>query len=324
MATLPNPNDKASSSTGSSETQLSQVRELTDYLAVSLCGEPPQQRLPYDALVRCAFGWPVVAERERELLSIVDRYAEAQINDHPYLYKDEAALWQEVPGQPRQLTGAGVAVALEAWCQNSLNHPARYSADDHTALRFWRCHAAHIIRQVFASSLTTLPAHLAGDAASLQHQLRMSNQHFRECFRSYAADHNHRLPDYNRQRYAPRFSRIQAYGLQPPAPSDHSGQPTVFFLPATQILTHMQKYFRSSTMFEEHAWRSTDAYLKYAQFTNIVLLNLCGVVMRQITTLFRIHEAATAAAASTTRDSDALFMKVDDIYELQTLNRYKR
>ena len=48
-----------------------------------------------------------------------------------------------------------------------------------------------------------------------------------------------------------------------------------------------------------------------------MLLNLCGEVMRQITTLIRIHEAATAAT-STTRDLDPLFMKVDDIYELQT------
>jgi hypothetical protein len=53
----------------------------------------------------------------------------------------------------------------------------------------------------------------------------------------------------------------------------------------------MQRYFRSSTAFEEQRWRSVDAYNSYAQFTNIMLLNLCREVVRQLSTMFRIRAA---------------------------------
>jgi hypothetical protein len=289
---------------------LSHVRKWINQLEASLCGQSPQQRLPYEALLRYTFDWLLPPERAGELLSIVVRYAKTQIKDHPLLYEDEAALWELLPNEPRQLTGAGVLVTVEAWCQDSHHRPAQYSADEHTTLRFWRCHAAHIIRQVFASSVSSLPAQLVGDQASMQLQLRMSTQHFRDCFRSYVPDHAPRLSDYHRQRYAPRFRRIQAYGLQPAVPG---GQPTVFFLPATEILTHMQHYFASNEMFAERNWRSPTRYVHYAQFTNIMLLNLCGEVMRQITTVLRIHEAADSTSATT-----PLLPKVDETNELHT------
>ncbi len=47
----------------------SHVRELINHFTASLCGKPPNQRLPYEALSRCTLVRPPESERERELLS---------------------------------------------------------------------------------------------------------------------------------------------------------------------------------------------------------------------------------------------------------------
>lgn len=273
----------------------------------------PGRRLPYTVLLHLLFD-DVGSDRRAQLDRIVDRAIEENLADHPYLHAAASDIW--TPARPassdsgtandRCLTAAGAAIAAEAWCQDSHLNVSRYSADEHTRLRFWRCHGAHILGHVFVGAPENeLPLHLrAHGTHASQHllPLRMSHLHWRESLR-----HHERAPHANRPRYE-RFTRLQAYGLNI---DPVTGQPSAFFLPASQILTHMSNYFRTSSLFEmPKQSRSAAAYVKHAKFTNLMLLNVCGEVMRQIVQLFRMHEADD-------RNAEKFLIQADEVLLLQ-------
>ena len=255
-------------------------------------GSPVQEFLPLTALAATILPhrelFAAGDQAQQGLLAVLTRRAKVAIDEHPYLYPNEEVLWfVDATMLKWMLTGRGVLFAVEAWSTEANICPAKWQEKEHAALQLWRCHGPTIVQRLFAAD--SLPEHVRHLQPELEQ--RLSNMRFQESLREYAAQHNQRAPQYNRERYAARFSRIQAYGLE-----EHVDAATgvkrsfAFFLPASQILGSMQKFLRSSTLFEEHRWKSTGSYLKYAQFSNIMLLNLCSEVMLQITTMFRLHE----------------------------------
>lgn len=268
-----------------------------------------------------AFVSHVFPRRDKEfhfhsLWKIANEYAVHALDAHPYAHSNGLqSLWTAEPPETEfsefyadfRLTGSGVLLLVEAWNQHGIVHPTAFTAVEFKELSFWRCYGADLIRLVF--STVSLPHHLRSGTSNPELQQRMSNMHMQEAVAAasgtaasgtYAAG-----PTYNRPRYATQFSRIQAYGLhRVPSFGGSTGHGTgedtselrAFFLPASQILAHMQKYFRSSSAFEGQRWTSVEAYHQHAQWTNIMLLNVCSEVSRQIVQMFRIQEAADPSA----------------------------
>ncbi|MDR3742374.1 MAG: hypothetical protein P4L40_25430, partial [Terracidiphilus sp.] len=281
-------------------------------LRAALVGNAPYLRLPYVTLVRHLFvddtQRPTTAgnQRRARLLAVVEQSMAENVGNHPYLYNSEADLlsWSALPAPiggdatlptsvtggvetldtgHRVLTGAGVAIAVEAWCQDSHVHVTQYTDEEHARLRFWRCHGTHIVQQVFRSSSdavrasdfapSTLPWHLRQPPSPTSLlPLRMSDLHFRDSLRLYEQVHG-RAFSANRPRYA-YFSRIQAYGL---SIDPITGKPAAFFLPPLQIVSHMLNFFRSSSAFElPKASRNPAAYVQKTKFGCVMLMNVCG------------------------------------------------
>jgi hypothetical protein len=87
-----------------------------------------------------------------------------------------------------------------------------------------------------------------------------------------------------------------------------------FWLPASTILQNMQRFFRSSSAFEQSKWEDAKAYNKYCQFTNFMLLNLCREVIRQISTMFRIQDNDVALQEEE-KQKETLLMPIDALLE---------
>ncbi len=296
---------------------VSRVKQVIEYLCEQLVASrsnEEENRLPYGVLASLVFPDRRNAFWYSNLWNAFKAYAERAIEQHPYHYVSTHALWCEAPPTEEimdpdyQLTGAGMLVAIEAWCQQSIIAPSTpgcsFTTDELTELDFWQCFGRMIVDQVISVA--------SSSESKIEPELEqgLSNLHLQEAAQQYAALTGQRLK-HNRERYATHFSRIQAFGL-------HHGnnartgkrEAHAFFFPAAQILQNMQRYFRSSTAFEETQWRSVDSYRQYCQFTNIMLLNLCREVIRQITVMFRI-EAETGG-------SD-LLMPVDELLEADLL-----
>lgn len=303
--------------------RLTKVQQMSQQLGEII--EAANGSLPYCELIALIFP----NRRHHWYSSIWDTfksYAERAIQQHPYLYASTYALWREVHEPDEHLmaaqgtiadarsetemylTFAGAMLAIEAWCQHSVVAPtqAAYTTVELAALDFWQCFGKDVLLGAFPRSASTVSASSLPIRPDLE--LGISNLHFNENAQQHALLSGQRLK-YNRDRYAhtPHFSRIQAFGLhQDTSRLTNSGEPQMhaFFMPATQILNNMQRYFRSSTAFEEQRWRTVDSYNQYAQFSNIMLLNLCREVIRQITLMFRIQAA---------HDGGALLMPVDEL-----------
>jgi hypothetical protein len=280
------------------------VTELIQQLQCALIDPAPDQLLPFTALVNGVFGRQIRAERRVVLWTVAERVLTAPVNERPHLDEGERALWRMQltnVGVESFLSGACVALVGDAWCKDSFVHVTHYSEHEHSKLRLWRCHGPHILRQVFVQSIERLPAYIRDPHSSLP--LLRSEMQWNEGLRHYAATGQKtikQLTNYNRK----PFTRLQVYGVSVDPTTQHTA---VFFLPAMQILKHMQDYFLSSSIFELRTPCNSAAYVKHVKFTNLMLLNLLGHGMRQITTLFRMHEAS---------DPHQFLIPMDDIYEL--------
>jgi hypothetical protein len=235
------------------------------------------------------------------LWNIFQTYAQHVVQQHPYQYVNTHALWCDAPAIGENsdpdyfLTGGGVLVAIEAWCQQSIIAPASahcsFTTEELLELDFWQCFGKFIVGQVLTLPERSAAAVAAGGREIIDPELEqsLSNLHLQEAAQQYAALTGQRLK-HNREKYAIHFSRIQAFGLHHEV-NARTGkrEAQAFFFPASHILQNMQRYFRSSTAFEEQRWRSVNAYQQYAQFTSHMLLNLCREVIRQITVMFRIE-----------------------------------
>ena len=238
---------------------------------------------------RCTFWYS-------NLWNMFKAYAERAVEQHPYQYSNTDALWteappiEECPDPDHLLSDAGVLMAIDAWCQQSIIAPATFTTEELDELHFWQCLGPLIVDDAFGMQDPKRPPMAA---VNPEQEQGLSNLRMQEAIQQYLALSGQRQLKHNRERYATHFSLIQAFGLhyEQNYQTGHR-EAKAFFLPAHQILQNMMRYFKSSTAFEEQRWRSVGSYSQYAQFTNVMLLNLCHEVIRQITTMFRIQEAA--------------------------------
>jgi hypothetical protein len=247
-------------------------------------------------------------------------HCEYAVEQHPYQYVNTHTLWCEGQSmgmeedsesvQPDQLlTADGVFLAIEAWIRLSVVAPSSagcsFTTDELCELDFWQCFGKTIVNEALCSPDN-------GETQQINAELEqgLSNLHLRETAQQYAALTGQRLK-HNRERHATHFSRLQAFGIHTAPNADGTTQAHAFFLPASQILQNMQRFFRSSTAFEESRWKTVHSYNHFTQFTNIMLLNLCRHVIRQISVMFRIQAQSAAAGGS----SGDLFMLIDQLLE---------
>ena len=292
--------------------RINQVEELFD----------SDGHLNYSAFAEHIFPGRNQGFRFGSLWEIAKEYATRALDAHPHAYPDGLqSLWTALEDDADdryggfnysdfRLTGSGVILLIEAWNTHAIVQPATFTMNEYKDLSYWRYYAPDLVRIVFP--VVSLPPHLRSGTANPQLQQRLSNMHMQEAVQQHAAATATAGPSYNRPRYAAKFSRIQAYGLEQ-ITSLRGDKPRTqaFFLPASQILSHMQKYFRSSTAFEGQKWSNAEAYRQHVQFTNIMLLNVCSEVSRQIITMFRLQEAY---------DPEALLLPLDQLLDEEILS----
>ena len=252
--------------------------------------------LSYAELARHVFYTEPEPEfRDIRMWAVVERHAEEVLKNEPLRYpagrielwrdiRCSDSLWQDEILGNECLTPAGILFVIEAWCREATLCPATFLPDHHTDLQFWRCKGEDIVRRLFLGTLSSVPSSMS----TPEQALAASNDRLASVAAAAAAQ----TAQLGRQQLkrGPHFSRIQAFGLGDVVVPE-TGQTTrgAFFLPATQILAHMQKYFRSSSVFDEKKWRDAKSYKDSVMFSNIMLLNLCGEVMTQIATMFRLE-----------------------------------
>lgn len=87
-------------------------------------------------------------------------YADRCIEEHPALYRNRFVLWREAVDPEVELsefwmTGLGVLVAVEAWCQHTIVSPSEcpFTTEEIDELTFWQCYGAMIVESAFARSV---------------------------------------------------------------------------------------------------------------------------------------------------------------------------